>query len=131
MNSEQNPKNHKRGDREDYRHRHRYFPVLVPQLSHHKQGQQGGVYNISNFFEKKYIYGQSSKSNSHLNRITVIKYLLVLWGHKIRLRIRPEDYRHDVSLRGEFVRLVMDSDLAEDEKEQVLRLGVRALAGEG
>lgn len=49
---------------------------------------------------------------------------------KTRLSIRPEDYAYDISLKGEFVRLVMDSDMTEDEKEQVLRLGIRALAGE-
>lgn len=46
------------------------------------------------------------------------------------LQIRPEDYRYDVSLRGEFVRLVLESSLEQEEKEQVLRLGIRALAGE-
>ena len=46
------------------------------------------------------------------------------------LEIRPEDYRYDVSLKGEFVRLVLASDLTEDEKEAVLRKGIRALTGE-
>ncbi|MBS6397077.1 MAG: metallophosphoesterase [Clostridiales bacterium] len=47
-----------------------------------------------------------------------------------RLLIRPEDYQYDVSLKGEFVRLVLASRLNKEEKEQVLRLGIRALAGE-
>ena len=47
-----------------------------------------------------------------------------------RLLIRPEDYQYDISLKGEFVRQVMASDLSEREKEQILRLGIRALAGE-
>ena len=46
------------------------------------------------------------------------------------LLIRPEDYRYDVSLKGEFVRLVLASELAEDEKEAVLRKGICALTGE-
>ena len=47
-----------------------------------------------------------------------------------RLAIDPEDYRCDISLKGEFVRLVLASRLSKEEKEQVLRLGIRALAGE-
>lgn len=46
------------------------------------------------------------------------------------LLIRPEDYRYDVSLKGEFVRLVLASELADDEKEAVLRRGLCALTGE-
>lgn len=49
---------------------------------------------------------------------------------KTRVFVRPEDYRYDVSLKGEFVRLVLDSAMTEEEKEQVLRLGIHALAGE-
>ncbi len=47
-----------------------------------------------------------------------------------RASIHPEDYRYDISLKGEFVRLVLSSDMPEEEKNQVLRLGIRALAGE-
>lgn len=45
--------------------------------------------------------------------------------------IRPEDYQYDVSLKGEFVRLVLASDLTDGEKEEILQRGIRALAGEG
>lgn len=47
-----------------------------------------------------------------------------------RLLICPEDYQYDVSLKGEFVRQVMASELPEEEKEEILRLGLRALNGE-
>ncbi len=47
-----------------------------------------------------------------------------------RLLIHPEEYSHDVSLKGEFVRLVMASNLSETEKERVIACGFRALAGE-
>lgn len=47
-----------------------------------------------------------------------------------RMAIRPEDYQYDISLKGEFVRLVLASRMGKEEKEQVLRLGIRALAGE-
>ncbi len=44
--------------------------------------------------------------------------------------IRPEEYRYDVSLKGEFVRLVLASDLTDEEKEEILCRGIHALAGE-
>ena len=46
------------------------------------------------------------------------------------LSIRPEDYRNDVSLKGEFVRRVMASGLRDEEKKRVLACGFRALSGE-
>ena len=46
------------------------------------------------------------------------------------IRIRPEDYSHAVSLKGEFVRRVMDSGLSQREKERILACGFRALGGE-
>ena len=47
-----------------------------------------------------------------------------------RLLIRPEDYRNDISLKGEFVRRVMASNMSDIEKERVLACGFRALCGE-
>ncbi len=49
----------------------------------------------------------------------------------IRLRLRADRYRNDVSLRGEFVRRVYaDTTLSEEDKERVLSFGLRALEGE-
>lgn len=49
---------------------------------------------------------------------------------KTRLSIRAEDYQHDISLKGEFVRLVLASKLDEEIKMQVIEKGIRALGGE-
>ncbi len=50
--------------------------------------------------------------------------------NETKLLIRPEDYTHDISLKGEFVRRVLASDLKESEKERVIACGLRALTGE-
>jgi len=54
--------------------------------------------------------------------------------HKIkdesRLKIEKETYEHDISLKGEFIRLVMASDKSPEEKEQIICCGIRALSGE-
>ena len=47
-----------------------------------------------------------------------------------RLKIEKETYEHDISLKGEFIRLVMASDRSEEEKEQIICCGIRALSGE-
>ena len=46
------------------------------------------------------------------------------------LALDPKDYENDISLKGEFIRLVMSSDRSEEEKVRLLRLGLLALAGE-
>lgn len=48
-----------------------------------------------------------------------------------RLAIDPASYRNDVSLKGEFVRMVLASRMPQAEKERVLACGIRALLGEG
>ena len=47
-----------------------------------------------------------------------------------RLQIEKESYEHDLSLKGEFIRLVMASDRTEEEKERMILCGIRALSGE-
>lgn len=49
---------------------------------------------------------------------------------KTKLSIRAEDYQNDISLKGEFVRLVLSADLDEAVKMQVIEKGIRALGGE-
>ncbi len=46
------------------------------------------------------------------------------------LALRPEDYKNDFSLRGEFVRRVFAEDLTEEDRSRILDYGLRALAGE-
>ena len=46
-----------------------------------------------------------------------------------RLEIAAESYRYDVSLKGEFIRMVMASDRSDLEKEQIIRWGIDALSG--
>ena len=48
-----------------------------------------------------------------------------------RAEINPEKYRHDKTLKGEFIRLVSaDEGLSDEEKELIIRCGVTALMGE-
>lgn len=47
-----------------------------------------------------------------------------------RLRIHREDYEHDISLKGEFIRTVLASHKTQEEKDHIIMLGIRALSGE-
>lgn len=49
---------------------------------------------------------------------------------KTALEISEEDFKNDKSVRGEFMRLVKNSDLSEEEKTAVITLGLNALKGE-
>ena len=48
-----------------------------------------------------------------------------------RLRISASDYERDLSLKGEFIRLVMaDTSLSDKKKEEIIACGLAALLGE-
>ena len=50
---------------------------------------------------------------------------------RTELAVEYRDYAHDVSLKGEFVRLVGgDDSLGEQQKAEIIRCGIRALSGE-
>ena len=47
------------------------------------------------------------------------------------IRIDPEDYKYDRSLKGEFIRLVSArNDITSEEKDKIIRTGLAALMGE-
>ncbi len=49
---------------------------------------------------------------------------------KTRAEINADDYKNDISLKGEFVRQVLASELSDEQKQEVVLLGIRAIRGE-
>lgn len=49
---------------------------------------------------------------------------------KSRMKIDAESYKNDISLKGEFVRTVLSSELTEAEKDAAILYGIYALRGE-
>ena len=45
-----------------------------------------------------------------------------------RLLIRPEDFMNDISLKGEFIRLVSEKKLKREDKQEIIMMGLRALS---
>lgn len=48
---------------------------------------------------------------------------------KTQLEINPETYKNDVSLKGEFIRVAMDSGLGAEQIDRILECGLSALIG--
>ena len=46
------------------------------------------------------------------------------------LKIDYMDYKHDASLKGEFIRLVLSQNLSEEETKRIITTGIKALSGE-
>ncbi len=65
-----------------------------------------------------------------MERLLSEKFYFAKVRDESRLLIRAEDFERDVSLRGAFVRSVLDSDLSPSAKERVIACGLRALSGE-
>lgn len=49
---------------------------------------------------------------------------------EVGIEYNIEDYMYDASLKGEFIRTVMAENYTEDEKRQVIEMGLKALSGE-
>ena len=69
-------------------------------------------------------------SEKYLGSLLAQDFFFVKVKDETGLAIDPRDYANDVSLKGEFIRLVMASDAADEEKARIIRTGLEALTGE-
>ena len=68
---------------------------------------------------------------SYLTKILHQRFYYGKVSSETKLAVHIEQLAHDVSLKGEFLRMVLaDKKLTDKEKEQICLLGVKALAGE-
>lgn len=56
-------------------------------------------------------------------------YFLKIYD-KTKLKIDYTKYQYDASLKGEFIRLVLEQNLTDVEKSQIINTGIKALSGE-
>lgn len=70
------------------------------------------------------------KQIEHLNLKLNDVFFFVKIKDESSLEINVDDFKNDISLKGEFIREVMNSDLDDQEKENVIILGLKALNGE-
>ena len=70
------------------------------------------------------------KQNELLEGALNQKFYFARISDESRLRINPKDYENDISLKGEFIRNVLQSDLNEEDKIKVIEYGIKALMKE-
>lgn len=73
---------------------------------------------------------ETQKDLRFLQKMLEPDFYFVKIKDESRLQIEKESYEHDMSLKGEFIRMVMASDRPREEKEQMILWGIRSLSGE-
>lgn len=69
-------------------------------------------------------------SASYLQNLVAQDFYFAKIKNTSTLAIDPADYKNDISLKGEFIRLVLASDRTEEEKSAIIRTGLQALSEE-
>ena len=65
-----------------------------------------------------------------LQKMLEPEFWFVKMRDESRLEIDRKSYEYDISLKGEFVRVVLASGHSEAEKARIISCGIRALSGE-
>ena len=73
---------------------------------------------------------ETQKDLGFLTRLMAEQFWFARIKDESRFRMERETYEHDASLKGQFIRLVMASDRAEEDKARIICAGLQALAGE-
>lgn len=73
---------------------------------------------------------ETQKDLPFLTELFAPRFFSVRIKDESRLAIQQGSYAHDVSLKGEFVRLVLAADLPEDVRDHIICCGIQALSGE-
>ncbi len=69
-------------------------------------------------------------NTDYLSELFSDYYYYVKLENGTKLRVNYRDYEKDESLKGEFIRMVLGSELDEERKSEVIRCGIMALSGE-
>ena len=67
---------------------------------------------------------------SYLQNLLRPRFFFSKIKNETRMRIDPNDYKNDISLKGEFIRLVLASNASDEDKAAMIRTGLQALTGE-
>lgn len=86
--------------------------------------------SLVKFVLKGYVDISCEKNVDYLLKLFEEQFYFVKIYDETKLKVDYEAYALDKSLKGEFVRTVQQSDLDEDTKAEVIRLGIQALLGE-
>ena len=73
---------------------------------------------------------ETNKDLVYLQNTLSHKFYFVKIADESKLLLEYAYYENDISLKGEFTRLVMGSELSDEQKEQIICAGLQALSGE-
>lgn len=73
---------------------------------------------------------QANKDLDYIEKQFEQNFFFVKIVDKTKLKIDIEKLKGDISLKGEFIRLVLNQDLTEQEKTDIITLGIKALEGD-
>lgn len=73
---------------------------------------------------------ETQKDFPFLRQLLSPSYYFVKIKDESRLYMEKASYENDISLKGEFIRLVMASELEEEDREKIICAGIQALSGE-
>lgn len=73
---------------------------------------------------------QINKDLTYLQNALSGRFYFVKISDESKLLLEPASYENDISLKGEFTRLVMASAMSDADKERILCAGLQALRGE-
>lgn len=73
---------------------------------------------------------QAQKDLRFLTKMIREQFYFAKVKDESHLQIDRADYANDISLKGEFIRMVLASDLKDADKEQIICCGIQALSGE-
>ena len=67
---------------------------------------------------------------NHWQTVFGKQFFFVKIENQTKLIINPEDYKNDISLKGQFINEVLNSNLPQSTKDQIITLGISVLLGE-
>ncbi len=73
---------------------------------------------------------ESDLDTEYLKKAIEGRFAAVRIDDETKVYIDPARYRYDNTLKGEFVRLISEEDLPEADKDEIIKIGIRALKGE-
>lgn len=71
---------------------------------------------------------QAEISSDYLRQLLEGRFFALEFKNRWQLAV--EEFQPDISLRGEYIRLVLEQELPDDQKDLLLRMGLQALSGE-
>lgn len=86
--------------------------------------------HLTEFVLKGKIQPETQISTNYLLNLVTKEFYAARIKDETTFMFQIDDYKNDVSLKGEYIRQILSSNLDEKEKERLIQIGLEALRGE-